>query len=128
MKAQHTPGPWKIEHDYRPFVIHTPDHHVVSTISGTAATVPEAAANARLISAAPDLLAALKQALRYIEVQVAIRGAMTAAEVEAAIVGPTAPSEVDIGFGYIANSYSTLARFDFCAARAAIAKAKGETP
>ena len=78
---------------------------------------------AEILSAAADtmadLLAALLEALRYIEVQVAYRGAMTAAEVEAAIVGPTAPSEVEIG----ANSCSTLARFDFCAARAAIANA-----
>ena len=56
MKAQHTPGPWKIEHDYKPFVIHTADH-IVCAISGTAATVPEAAANAALIAAAPETAA-----------------------------------------------------------------------
>jgi hypothetical protein len=74
----HTPGPWKVEHDYKPFVIHTADH-IVCAISGTAATVPEAAANAALIAAAPEtaaerdrllevnkeLLAALKDLLTF---------------------------------------------------------------
>lgn len=75
-----------------------------------------------LVDQRDALLASLKQALRYIEVNVAYRGAMTAAEVEAAILLNSSMSRVEIA----ANSVSTLAIFNFEKARAAIAKAEGE--
>jgi hypothetical protein len=48
---------------------------------------------------------------------------MTAEQVEKAIKSEFAPSYVEIG----AHSANTLASFDFVKARAAIAKAKGES-
>ena len=56
--TKHTPGPWSVEHDYKPYVIRSRGD-LVATITGTAAIRPSAAANARLIASAPDLLAAL---------------------------------------------------------------------
>jgi len=76
----------------------------------------------RLQIAAPDLLAALEQAVRYIEVSVAYQGAMTAAQVEERIAQNANLSVTQIG----ANSCNTLASFDFFKARDAIKKARGE--
>ena len=62
MNAQHTPGPWSINNGrciygndgmIRPFVAEIADDH----------NDAETAANARLISSAPDLLAALQAIL-----------------------------------------------------------------
>jgi hypothetical protein len=58
--SKHTPGPWKIEHDYKPYVINAGAGHTICAITGTAAIRPEAEANARLIAAAPEMLEALK--------------------------------------------------------------------
>jgi hypothetical protein len=67
---QHTPGPWKVEHDGDFYVI-TPD-----VVHGDAEAVDELLAvyvsknpatreaNARLISAAPEMLEALKAIIR----------------------------------------------------------------
>ena len=61
MISKHTPGPWTVEHDYMPFVING-GGSIVASVTGTAAIRPEAPANARLMAAAPELLAALKLA------------------------------------------------------------------
>jgi len=49
---------WTVEHDYKPYVIRD-DAGIVASITGTAAARPDAAANASLIGAAKDLLAAV---------------------------------------------------------------------
>ena len=77
--------------------------------------------NAALIAAPPELLQALEQALRYIEVSVAYKGTMTADEVEKRIKDNQV-SQVEIA----ANSCKTLARFNFDQTRAALAKARGQ--
>ena len=66
MKTQHTPGPWHVE---QPFG--EPGTYVAVTFPGFSpglvcrlidqARTPEGIANARLIAAAPDLLAALEE-------------------------------------------------------------------
>lgn len=55
-----TPGPWVIEYKprYRHYV-HGPDHNAICKMSDSRET-EETKANAHLISAAPDLLEALK--------------------------------------------------------------------
>ena len=63
MKHQHTPGPWRNE-GFENLVVNAADG---STIVGTPGASPyaplsEHKANARLIAAAPDLLAALEDA------------------------------------------------------------------
>jgi hypothetical protein len=70
--------------------------------------------------ASRDMLTALKQALRFIEVKAAYVGAMTAAQVEEQILENANVSRVEI----LANSVTSLARFDIKKARAAIAQAE----
>ena len=67
MTTQHTPGPW----------IHYPDDNIISTNGGRKllewqarsqfVSTIERDANARLIAAAPELLAALKRAEEWLE-------------------------------------------------------------
>lgn len=118
-EQKHTPGPWCVAEDgYEgaPMV-------ALGDSDGYAKIFDHdnAEANARLIAAAPDLLKALKSALRYIEVNVAYKGAMTAAEVEAVISGEHFPTATEI----LANSCTVLASFNFKATRAAITRAEG---
>ena len=120
MKASHTPGPWY--QDKYGSLLHGNEEHVLFrgvAVACSGSMVSEAEANTKLIAAAPDLLEALKQALRYIEVKTAYQGAMTADQVEEAIKDKYFPSSIGIG----ANSCNTLATFSFDKARAAIAKA-----
>jgi len=68
---KHTPGPWTIEADAEKAGRHPlhDNRHVVAQ-SGTVCDLrdqPAQAADARLIAAAPDLLAALKRAARVFE-------------------------------------------------------------
>ncbi|RWO22848.1 hypothetical protein [Mesorhizobium sp.] len=75
MTAKHTPGPWAIDPTYLSEVQTPNDKTIAScwhthaegrTVSITGVlecSLEESAANARLIAAAPDMLAALKQAL-----------------------------------------------------------------
>ena len=64
----HTPGPWKLEHDWREqpgaIIILSADNQIVAD-----AWAPriERVANARLIAAAPELLEALKSAVARLD-------------------------------------------------------------
>jgi hypothetical protein len=63
MKAQHTPGPWHVTGDY---VRNENDGLVGEALNlwaNVKTPIDERKANARLIAAAPDLLAALKMAV-----------------------------------------------------------------
>lgn len=81
--------------------------------------------DADLISAAPDLLASLVQALNFIEHSEANRGKLTNdAEWDANVDKFRAEGPSAIGIG---RSYTDKARIDLAACRAAIAKAKGIT-
>ena len=59
MKTRHTPGPWTMRAKDSGYSI-TGNGVSVARIDRTSATGPEQAANARLITASPDLLAALR--------------------------------------------------------------------
>jgi len=68
----HTPGPWNVgddsPNDYEGPTIDTRDRAVaVITIDHENESTPEDRANARLIAAAPELLAALQAAVEYLE-------------------------------------------------------------
>lgn len=66
--SKHTPGPWRyhgfvVDSDFSGWRVYLPTkYRRVITVEGTSAA--EADANARLIAAAPDLLAALKAAFQ----------------------------------------------------------------
>jgi hypothetical protein len=70
-KRQHTPGPWDVnEPDAKGGVwVDAQDGLTVARVGGGVSPVAEAIANARLIAAAPELLAALGKALESIEGQ-----------------------------------------------------------
>lgn len=95
-QAKHTPGPWRIARDYSPEHGETP--YIVDGAGknvAMAAYMPtEQGANARLIAAAPDLLAALEAAVLWYEtapiaereaVEVAIEQDFPVVEARAAI-------------------------------------------
>jgi hypothetical protein len=71
MRTQHSPGPWHVTHGPRGLVhIRTepcapswPDGKAIAQVVAGAVGEAEAAANARLFVAAPDLLAAARAAL-----------------------------------------------------------------
>lgn len=69
-----------------------------------------------------EALAVLKQALRYIEVQMAYTGSMTAAQVEDAIRMNRNIARTEIA----ANSVTTLASFNIGRARKVIAELEQE--
>lgn len=62
-QTQHTPGPWRA-HDIEAFVVLAPDGRTVAYAQGQPRSSGANEANARLIAAAPDLLAALQNAVR----------------------------------------------------------------
>lgn len=62
MAHKHTPGPWALE-----FGAHDAAIHAGGTIAMIDDTMTGWQANARLIAAAPDLLAAAEKALQAIE-------------------------------------------------------------
>jgi hypothetical protein len=74
-KEKHTPGPWvatdEMANDRSICVgdaaVWGPDGDMVADVHGNLALEGDAVANARLIAAAPDLLAALRAAKRYVE-------------------------------------------------------------
>ncbi len=57
--STHTPGPWGVERDG--FSIYMSNQVVATAIAPDGASIHEQRANASLIAAAPDLLAALEQ-------------------------------------------------------------------
>ena len=64
MNAQHTPGPWEIEGEGQTTTaIFALDNHAIAHLSGRVQCVQDA--NAALIAAAPDTLAALELALAW---------------------------------------------------------------
>ena len=76
MEAKHTPGPWKLNTDGDTgmndsgCILDSVGHVIVTDIYGTfknGRTTGEAEANARLIAAAPDLLAAAESVLAFLE-------------------------------------------------------------
>jgi len=76
-EVRHTPGPWVIDANDR-YHVESPDGSAlpwsIATISGSAGPgTNRSEANARLIAAAPDLLAALEKLLSYNEAIMADR-------------------------------------------------------
>jgi len=70
MEAKHTPGPWKITKYTETTISDDNDRTIASTGSyndGTESTYLENKANAKLITAAPDLLEVLMEAKLQIE-------------------------------------------------------------
>ena len=71
MNAEHTPGPWKIEHStngtfpYR--IVKFGERNPIASCRGISGKESEDAANARLIAAAPNLLEACKTLVRRAE-------------------------------------------------------------
>ena len=81
--GQHTPGPWKAAMPVgNPPFVGNESRVVVQKVGPLNGPQEESEANARLIAAAPELLAVLKQALPWVEdildslVRVAERGAV----------------------------------------------------
>lgn len=66
MKAKHTPGPWSVERYFSKWLIGNGSYLIAETAGSPAylgrASAERDAANARLIAAAPELLAATDQA------------------------------------------------------------------
>lgn len=111
--AAHTPGPWVVWQDYssETFVVANPPDEgqpFRGQLIASRTNCPDWTANARLIAAAPDLLAQLQHALAFIE---------------HAHLGDTPPSECDsIECGI--DEGPTM-ECDLKAIRAAIARAEG---
>ena len=73
--TKHTPGPWNIEDDYPAQSYGFSDQDIliqinggdglIAWVDGTPVDNPEVGANARLIAAAPDLLAALEMLVAW---------------------------------------------------------------
>jgi len=67
-QTAHTPGPWRVTEYGGEIAIHAEDNTKIALPEKWfASDRAEAAANARLIAAAPDLLAALEAAVAYLE-------------------------------------------------------------
>lgn len=64
MKKRHTPGPWRIGQD-KALIVAGP--HGLHIARAAQVGMPNCEANARLIAAAPDLLAALRMLLEEFE-------------------------------------------------------------
>ena len=62
-QAKHTPGPWRVVKDW------DVSGHAYTVANGAASVLDddESSANARLIAASPELLAALKETLELID-------------------------------------------------------------
>lgn len=101
--AKHTPGPWTTERGTSVLGVGE-EYEVVADGGAVVIACPPSEADARLISAAPELLAAL-------ETLVALAPAFRAGKVGAE--------------GSAARAASSAATCAYCSARAAIAKAKG---
>ena len=67
MKAQHTPGPWQARAGLSRWNVTTCEKPRTFNICAINTDRIEQAANARLIAAAPELLAACEEAIRYVD-------------------------------------------------------------
>lgn len=70
MSAKHTPGPWRVaENGFFAMAVETSSGINITHEAGygTRISGPEKEANARLISAAPELLQALKESVPHLE-------------------------------------------------------------
>lgn len=67
MNTKHTPGPWNYAHGSTDLLTHDGDDVAYVDTAIPERSKAEQQANARLISAAPDLLEALKEALDQLE-------------------------------------------------------------
>jgi hypothetical protein len=67
--SKHTPGPWETDDHETHWSIMAGDQHVadVRAFNSPVTTFAEGDANARLITAAPNLLAACERALAWLE-------------------------------------------------------------
>ncbi len=65
--AKHTPGPWRAEEREVVTYLGHPIAEVLDTAEGLEGSDAEADANARLIAAAPDLVAALEMILAGVD-------------------------------------------------------------
>lgn len=108
--SKHTPGPWLVIPDHRPSgdVLIEPEDSDPDFAKRVVAIAPaqrhgEQEANARLIAAAPELLAELEKAVKIL------------VELE------------EEGFIDLSPDYPTIEPHQLDSARAAIAKAKGES-
>ncbi|MDT4853095.1 hypothetical protein FQZ97_873490 [compost metagenome] len=82
--SRHTPGPWRYQgpDDFMDFnILHNGDSLAVAAVVSNMRNLEEIAANARLVAAAPDLLAALQLTSK------ALTAALTGGEVSAAQAG-----------------------------------------
>lgn len=75
MSAKHTPGPWFATQDNGPsWTIRLDKRATVASISGASLHIGNTEANARLIAAAPDLLAFAAEYVAEIEEQAVASG------------------------------------------------------
>ncbi len=65
-KIQHTPGPWKAVGDIVSSTHPDYEHSLIAKIA-TGENEPEEKANARLISASPELLEAVSEAMEFFD-------------------------------------------------------------
>ena len=95
-QTQHTPGPWKAEtfvvmgaedHPKSGYTIKAGDDAIADLYHGCGWTKAEVKANARLIAAAPELLAALEAVLSQID-----------------------PKDTPVGLGNILNARAAIAK------------------
>lgn len=64
---KHTPGPWELDQDEQPFVYPAVGGRMIAACNMQQRGMEENVANARLIAAAPELLAAAKRILHHDE-------------------------------------------------------------
>ena len=125
MNTNHTPGPWHIcGHDNGDLIMAVGDDEaVLATVYGTAQD--EYAANARLIAAAPELFEACQQLLDYVEMTLAHDSSMSVNQIMEALKRVKSHT-AELETYHHPGCPSTTRRVDLNAARAAIAKAKGQ--
>lgn len=134
MNAKHTPGPWFVKYETHIYAAdgyetacadYAGNQHCEMDDNGLEVDrgMEEAKANARLIAAAPELLALLAQALNFIEHREANLGKLTTDEEWDANVAEYRKRGIS-GVG-IGRSYTDKAFVNLDAIRAAIAKATG---
>ena len=124
---KHTPGPWNAHHHESTdtYTIHVAGRSWETFAVAHVGDCTQDEANARLIAAAPELLALLAQALNFIEHREANLGKLTTDEEWDANVAEYRKRGIS-GVG-IGRSYTDKAFVNLDAIRAAIAKATGDS-